>query len=69
MADCVAVIDVVPGFNNVVIPPLIEAIVGSDTLKLHVPSEVDVGGCKIKMDDADSCAVTSGNAPTVGVGP
>lgn len=69
MADCVAVIVVAPGFNNVTNPSLMETTVGSDALKLHIPSEVDVGGFKIKRDDADICAVTSGNAPTVGVGP
>lgn len=41
----VAVIVVVPGLKSVAIAPLNATTVGSDAVKLHVPEDVDVGGC------------------------
>lgn len=45
---CVAVIVDVPGFKSEAVPPLIDATVGSEETKLHVPRDVEVGAWRTR---------------------
>lgn len=59
----------VPSFKSVAVAPFIEATDGSEETNDHAPVDVDVGGCRTRMEDDERSALTSGKAPSVGSGP
>ena len=64
---CCAVIVVEPPFNIESVEPFTVAIVGSATVKTHVPVEFDVGGTnKAEFEFVPSVKLMGDKVPTVG---